>query len=128
MNNINLVVLHGYLTRNPELRYTPRGTPVATTGIALNNAFKNQAGELKEETTFVDLETYGPHGQRQAELFKKGMPILIEGRLRQDSWTDKATGQKRSRLKVIVLAWHFTSPKSANPDAPTDAPTAPEPE
>lgn len=99
MASFNRVILLGNLTRDPELRYIPTGTPVADIGIAVNDRRKNQAGEWVEETTFVDITLWGRTAEIASEYLSKGSPVLIEGRLKLDTW--ETDGQKRSKLKVI---------------------------
>jgi len=101
MASFNKVILLGNLTRDPELKYTPKGTAVAAIGLAVNRVYSNDQGEKQEETTFVDVELWGRTAEIANEYLKKGRPVLIEGRLRLDSWDDKQTGQKRSKLKVV---------------------------
>jgi len=101
MASFNKVILAGNLTRDPELRYLPNGTPVARIGLAIGRRWKTETGELKEDTTFVDVDAYGKQAETIAQYMKKGRPILIEGRLRYDSWDDKQSGQKRSKLSVV---------------------------
>jgi single-strand DNA-binding protein len=101
MANLNKVMLMGNVTRDPELKYTPKGTAVTDVGLAINRNYTNPAGEKVEETVFVDVEIWGRTAEIAGEYAKKGRPILIEGRLRLDSWEDKQTGAKRSRLKVV---------------------------
>lgn len=101
MANLNKVMLIGNLTRDIELKYTPGGLAVAELGLAINRKSKNpQTGELKEETTFVDVTMWGRQAEIAKEYLTKGKPVYIEGRLTLDSWDDKQTGQKRSKLKV----------------------------
>ena len=107
MANFNKVILAGNLTRDPELRYTPKGTAIAKFGLAINRVWKNEAGESKEETTFVDLDAFGRQAETLAQYMKKGSPLLVEGRLRLDQWDDKQTGQKRSKLGVVVEGFQF---------------------
>ncbi len=107
MANFNKVILAGNLTRDPELRFTPKGTAIAEFGLAINRSWKDESGQTKEEVTFVDITAYGRQAEVIGQYFKKGRPILMEGRLRYDSWDDKATGQKRSRLKVQLEAFQF---------------------
>ena len=107
MANFNKVILAGNLTRDPELRYTPKGTAIAKFGLAVNRVWKNEAGESKEETTFVDLDAFGRQAETLAQYMKKGSPLLVEGRLRLDQWDDKQTGQKRSKLGVVVEGFQF---------------------
>jgi len=101
MASLNKVMLIGNVTRDPEIKYTPKGSAVADLGLAINRNYTNQAGEKVEEVTYVDVELWGRLAEIAGEYAKKGRPIFIEGRLRIDSWEDKASGQKRSRLKVV---------------------------
>lgn len=107
MANFNKVILAGNLTRDPEMRYTPKGTAVAKFGLAVNRKWKAETGELKEEVTFVDIEAWSSQAETIGKYLKKGRPILLEGRLRYDSWDDKQTNQKRSRLVVVLDSFQF---------------------
>src|SRR6266576_3293950 len=107
MANFNKVILAGNLTRDPELRYTPKGTAIAKFGLAINRTWKNEAGETKEEATFVDVDAFGRQAEVIAQYMKKGRPFLVEGRLKLDQWDDKQTGQKRSRLGVVLEGFSF---------------------
>ena len=107
MASFNKVILVGNLTRDPELRYTPKGTAVAKIGLAVNRTWKSDTGEQKEEVTFVDVDAFGKQAEVIGQYMKKGRPILIEGRLRLDQWDDKQTGQKRSRLGVVMESFQF---------------------
>jgi single-strand DNA-binding protein len=107
MANFNKVILAGNLTRDPEMRYTPKGTAVAKFGLAVNRKWKAETGELKEEVTFVDIEAWSSQAETIGKYLKKGRPILLEGRLRYDSWDDKQTNQKRSRLVVVLDNFQF---------------------
>jgi single-strand DNA-binding protein len=102
MANLNRVLLIGNLTRDPELRYTPKGTPVTEIGLAVNRIFSGEDGEKKEETTFVDVTLWARQAEIAGQYLKKGRPVFIEGRLQLDTWDDKQTGQKRSRLRVVA--------------------------
>ena len=102
MASFNKVVLVGNLTRDPELRYTPKGTAIAKFGLAVNRVWTNEAGEKKEEVTFVDVDVFGRTAENVGQYMRKGRPILIEGRLKLDQWDDKQTGQKKSRLGVVA--------------------------
>src|SRR5580704_16063263 len=102
MANLNRVLLIGNLTRDPEVRYTPKGTAVADIGIAVNRVYSGEDGEKKEEVTFVDVTLWGRQAEVAQEYLKKGRPVFIEGRLQLDTWDDKQTGQKRSRLRVVA--------------------------
>ena len=101
MANLNRVLLIGNLTRDPEIRYTPKGTAVAEIGIAVNRVFSGEDGEKREEVTFVDVTLWSRLAEIAEQYWKKGRSVFIEGRLQLDSWDDKQTGQKRSRLRVV---------------------------
>src|SRR5438046_5829424 len=107
MANFNKVILAGNLTRDPELRYTPKGTAIAKFGLAINRSWKSESGETREEVTFVDIDAFGKQAEVIGQYFKKGRPILMEGRLKLDTWDDKQTNQKRSRLGVVLEAFQF---------------------
>lgn len=102
MANLNKVLLMGNLTRDPEVRYTPKGTAVAELGIAVNRVYSGENGEKREEVTFVDVTVWGRTAENVGEYLKKGRPVFIEGRLQLDSWEDKQSGQKRNKLKVVA--------------------------
>lgn len=101
MASFNKVILLGNLTRDPEVRYTPKGTAVTELGMAVNRVYTAENGEKREETTFVDVTLWGRTAEIAGEYLKKGRPVFIEGRLQLDTWDDKQTGQKRSKLKVV---------------------------
>ena len=107
MPNLNKVMLMGNLTRDPEIKYTPKGTAIANFGIAINRVFTPEGGEKREEVTFIDLEAFGRTAEVIGEYFKKGKPIFIEGRLKLDQWDDKTTGKKMSKLRVVVESFEF---------------------
>ena len=86
MANFNKVILAGNLTRDPELRYTPKGTAIARIGMAINRTWKSETGETKEEVTFVDVEAWGRQAEVISQYLKKGRPLLVEGRLKLDQW------------------------------------------
>jgi single-strand DNA-binding protein len=100
MASYNRVVLVGNLTRDPELKYIPSGTAVAEIGLAINDRRKNPQGEWVEETTFVDVTLWARTAEVAGEYLSKGSPVLIEGRLKLDSW--ETDGQKRSKLRVVA--------------------------
>ena len=102
MANLNKVLLMGNLTRDPEVRYTPKGTAVTELGIAVNRIYTGENGEKREEVTFVDVTVWGRTAENVGEYLKKGRPVFIEGRLQLDSWEDKQSGQKRNKLKVVA--------------------------
>lgn len=107
MASFNKVILVGNLTRDPELRYTPKGMAIAKIGLAVNRNWTTESGEKKEEVTFVDVDAFGRQAETLAQYMKKGSPLLVEGRLKLDQWDDKQTGQKRSKLGVIVEGFQF---------------------
>jgi single-strand DNA-binding protein len=118
MASFNKVILMGNLTRDPELRYTPKGTAVAKVGLAVNRTWKSETGETKEEVTFVDIDVFGRTAENVSQYMRKGSPMLIEGRLRYDTWEDKQTNQKRSKLAVVADTVQFLgSPRSAEGQA-----------
>lgn len=100
MASFNRVILLGNVTRDLELRYTPSGMAVTDLGMAVNDKRKNASGEWVEETTFVDVTLWGRTAEVASEYLSKGSPVLIEGRLKLDSW-ETNDGQKRSKLKVV---------------------------
>lgn len=102
MASLNKVFLIGNLTRDPELRVTPKGTAICQFGIAVNRQFKDDSGATRDETTFVDIEAWGKQGELVSKYLGKGSQCMVEGRLKLDQWEDKASGQKRSRLKVVL--------------------------
>jgi single stranded DNA-binding protein len=101
MASFNKVILLGNLTRDPEVRYTPKGSAVCDLGIAVNRVYTTEGGERREEVTFVDVVLWARLAEIAGEYLKKGRPIFIEGRLQMDSWDDKQTGQKRTKLRVV---------------------------
>jgi single-strand DNA-binding protein len=102
MASLNKVMLIGNVTRDPEVKFTPKGSAVADLGLAVNRVYTNQSGEKTEEVTYIDVELWGRLAEIAGEYAKKGRPVFIEGRLRLDSWEDKQSGQKRNRLKVVA--------------------------
>src|SRR5215469_5974790 len=127
MANFNKVILMGNLTRDPELRYTPKGMAIAKIGIAVNRSWRNEAGETKEEVTFVDVEAFGRTAENIGQYFKKGRTIFIEGRLKFDQWDDKQTGQKRSKLRVVLETFQFMDSKGAGDGGDAPRPSRPSP-
>ncbi len=101
MASFNKVILLGNLTRDPEVRYTPKGSAVCDLGIAINRQYTLDSGEKREEVTYVDVVLWSRLAEIAGEYLKKGRPIFIEGRLQLDTWDDKQSGQKRSKLRVI---------------------------
>jgi single-strand DNA-binding protein len=107
MASYNKVILLGNLTRDPELRVTPRGTPICQFGLAVNRQYKDESGQLREEVNFLDIEAWGKQGEVISKYMTKGRPLFMEGRLKYDQWEDKTTGQKRSRIKIVLENFQF---------------------
>jgi single-strand DNA-binding protein len=126
MPGFNQVILLGNLTRDPELRYTPQGTAVADFAIAVNRKFNKKDGEQVDEVAFVDVTAWARLAEICAEFLKKGRPLLVSGRLAQDRWDDEATGQKRSRLRVVAETIQFLGSGSRDDVAPSEAAPAEE--
>lgn len=132
MSTLNRVFLMGNLTRDPEVRYTPSGTAVGDLGLAVNETYKNKAGENVESTVFVDVEVWSRQAETCAEYLYKGSPVFVEGRLKLDQWENQQ-GEKRSKLRVRADRVQFLgTPKRSNTvdaphgDAPaSEAPPAP---
>jgi len=101
MTNLNKVFLLGNLTRDPELRYMPSGSPVANFGLATNRVYTGQDGQKKQDTTFVDIESFGKTAELCSQYLSKGRQVLIEGRLRYRAW-EGSDGQKRNKLSVVA--------------------------
>ena len=94
MASFNKVILLGNLTRDPEIRYTPKGTAVTESGHGRERVYTAENGEKREEITFVDVTFWGATAEIAGEYLKKGRPVFIEGRLQLDSWDDKQSGPK----------------------------------
>jgi single-strand DNA-binding protein len=107
MANLNKVMLIGNLTRDPELRYTPKGTAVADITLAINRIWNNEQNVRQEETIFVEVTLWGRQAELAQQYLSKGRLAYIEGRLQMDTWDDKETGKKRSKLKVIGETLQF---------------------
>lgn len=99
MADLNKVFLIGNLTRDPEVRYTPKGTAVGDLALAINSSYKAQDGSTKDEVCYVDVVAWGRQAETCKEFLQKGAPIFVEGRMQFDSWETKE-GEKRSRLRV----------------------------
>ncbi len=107
MASFNKVILLGNLTRDPELRYTPKGQAVAKLGLAVNRSYKTESGETREEVTFIDIDAWGKQAELIGQYLRKGNPLFVEGRLKLDQWDDKNTGQKVSKLRVVMENFQF---------------------
>ena len=106
MATLNVIMLLGHLTRDPEVRYSPTGTPVATLGLAVNTRVKGQDGQWREDPCFVDVVVFGPQAEACGEYLEKGAPALVEGRLQYRTWED-AQGHRRSKHEVVAARVQF---------------------
>ncbi len=107
MASFNKVILIGNLTRDPELRYTPKGMAIAKIGLAINRTWKNEAGETKEEVTFVDVDAFGRQAEIIAQYLKKGSPFMVEGRLKLDQWDDNRPARNAASSASCSKAFNF---------------------
>jgi single-strand DNA-binding protein len=107
MANLNKVLLMGNLTKDPELRYTPKGTAVGDLGLAVNRRVKDNNDNWTDETTFVDITVWGTTAENAQKYLTKGRGVFVEGRLQLDTWEDKTSGQKRSKLKIVAETLQF---------------------
>ena len=113
MPSFNRVILMGNITRDPELRFLPSNMGVLDLGLAVNDRYQDkQSGEWTDRANFIDCTAFGKSAESISKFFKKGSPILIEGKLRYETWEDKQSGQKRSKVKVIIDQWNFVESKS----------------
>lgn len=110
MASYNKVILMGNLTRDPEVRYASNGTPIVKFGLAVNRRFQDAEGNWQEEPTFVDVTMFGKRGEAFSRFHGKGKPAFVEGHLRLDTWDDKQSGAKRSKLYVVADNWEFVGP------------------
>lgn len=118
MSSLNKVFLMGNLTRDPEVRYTPKGTAVTDLAIAINRTYKGQDGTDREEVTYVDIVTWGRQAETCGQYLSKGSPVFVEGRLQLDQWEDNE-GKKKSRLRVLAERVQFLGrPRSGDSPAP----------
>src|SRR3984893_1439073 len=120
MASFNKVILLGNLTRDPEIRYTPKGSAVCDLGLAVNRVYTLDSGEKREEVTFVDVVLWARLAEIAGEYLKKGRPVFIEGRLQLDTWDDKQSGQKRTKLRVVGESMQLLGSRPAA-TAATDA-------
>lgn len=111
MASLNKVILIGNLTRDPEIRYTPKGSAVCDLGLAVNRRYTTESGERQEEVTFLDVVLWGKQAELAGQYLHKGRSVFIEGRLQMDTWEDKATGQKRNKIKIVSENMQFIDSK-----------------
>ncbi len=116
MASVNKVFLMGNLTRDPELRYTTNGVAVADLGVAVNRAYTTKDGERREEVTFIDVTVWNRQAENCCQFLKKGRPIHVEGYLKLDSWDDKTSGEKRTKLKVEAENVQFLGSRRDEPE------------
>ena len=121
MNNLNSVLLEGNLCRDPELRYTPKGTPVCTLVLASNRSYKVE-GERQEEVSFVETTTWGKLATVCAEHLAKGRGVRVVGRLKQDRWED-SEGNARAKVVIVAEQVEFQPRRSANGERNGAAPS-----
>ncbi|SKB08294.1 single-strand DNA-binding protein [Prosthecobacter debontii] len=107
MASLNKVMLIGNLTRDPEVRYTPKGSAVCDMAIAVNRRYLTESGERQEEVTYLDIVLWGKTAELAGQYLAKGRSVFVEGRLQMDTWEDKATGQKRSKIKIVAENMQF---------------------
>jgi len=111
-------MLIGNCTREPEIKYIPSGKAVCQFGLAINHSYKTEAGEKREEVTFVDIEAWGRLAEIIGEYVKKGKPVFIEGRLKLETWDDKQSGAKRSKMKVVADSMQLLGGRDDRPSSP----------
>ncbi len=111
-------MLIGNLTREPEVRYTPKGSAVCDLGIAVNRTYVTDSGEKMQETTYVDIVVWSRLAEIAAQYLHKGSPVFIEGRLQMDTWEDKATMQKRTKLRVVADNLQFLGRREGGDEGP----------
>ncbi|TSA34914.1 MAG: single-stranded DNA-binding protein [Verrucomicrobiaceae bacterium] len=111
MANVNKVILIGNVTRDPEVKFTPKGSAVTDIGLAINRNYTLDNGDKREEVTFLEVTFWGRQAETIGEYVKKGRSIYVEGRLQLDTWDDKQSGQKRSKLRVVGENFQFLGAK-----------------
>jgi len=124
MASYNRVILVGNLTRDPELRYIPNGTPVVELRLAISNRRQTSSGEWVDEPVFVDVTLWQRQAEVASEYLTKGSPVLIEGRLKMDTWT-ASDGQKRSKLRVVGERMQLLGSRSGEPEGAANHAGAP---
>lgn len=120
--SVNQVILMGNLTRDPELRQTPNGQNVVSFSLALNRSYKDQSGEWKEATDYIDVVAWGPLAERVAQYLHRGRRALVQGRLQSRSW--EQDGQKRSKVEVLANDVTFVDSRGEGGDSAPAAPRA----
>lgn len=105
--SVNIAIIQGNLTRDPELRFLPKGTAVCELSVAHNRKWKSDSGEMKESVSFIGVKAFGLTAENLAKYFRKGSQILVEGYLDQETWPDKTDGKQREKTKIVCTKWHF---------------------
>jgi single-strand DNA-binding protein len=119
LNDIKVI---GNLVNDPEVRFTPKGTPVSNLSLGINETYIVD-DEKRQITTFVDVQVWGPSAENLAKMVRKGQEIFVEGSLRQDRWQDKETGQNRAKVFIKAERWQFTQYRRQEDSSPEAAPT-----
>ena len=125
MRGFSKAIITGNLTRDPELRSTPNGASVCSFSVAVNRVYRDSNGEQKEDVSFIDCSAWGKLGEMIGQYAKKGSSVLVSGRLDQRSWEDKNSGQKRSRVEVVVEDFNFLSNSQERGGAKADGAAEP---
>ena len=107
MASFNRVIIAGHITREPETRYTPKGTAVCQIGMAMNRKWKTETGEKREDVVFVDCKAFGKQAETLGQYTKKGDPLLVEGRLDLETWEDKNSKEKRQKHVIVIEGFQF---------------------
>ncbi len=114
MRGFSKAIITGNLTRDPELRTTPNGASVCSFSVAVNRVFRDSSGQQQEQVSFIDCSAWGKLGEMIGQYAKKGSGVLVSGRLDQRTWEDKNSGQKRSRVEIVVEDFNFTGPSNGD--------------
>jgi single-strand DNA-binding protein len=122
MASFNKWIGIGNLCADPELRYLPKGTAVTQFNIACNRKWKDESGQQKEEVTFIGVKAWGRQAETICQYLKKGRPLMVEGRLTQESWDDKTTGKKQSKTLVTLESFQFLGDSQGAQDRQPSAP------
>lgn len=125
---MNIAIVKGNLTRDPELKYTPKGTAICNISIAVNEVWYNEAKEKQEKVHFFEVTAWGNRAETISKYFHKGKPILVTGKLQQESWDDKETGQKRSKVKIVMDSFDFCGDTKAGDQRPRGGAEAVQPD
>ena len=118
MASFNQCTVIGNLTRDVEVRYIANGSAVANVSIAINEKYTTKSGEKREDVLFLECTLWGKTAEIAGEYLSKGKPVLFSGKLKQESWDDKTTGQKRSKIVLNVDTMQFLGGPSGGQDAP----------